>query len=231
MSDTPILSRRRLLAALCVLPCLGTVAWAWNSKPLRLRDLVFPRRLAEVYPGFLYRSGQIGPSLIEETLRDLGIGVIVDLTGPRDDEAQAHEREVASRLGVAYHNFTLNGSGTGDIGEYVGAVEVIARAEAQGKRVLVHCRAGDRRTGGVVAAYQTIVRREPWSRALDELERFNSKPLHNSRLLPYLHENLPTMQEMLVERGVIPEGPVQASDDAPPGHVSSSTRGQSRAAN
>jgi len=113
---------------------------------------------------------------------------------------------------------------------------VIAKAEAAGKRVLVHCRAGDRRTGGVVAAYQTIVRREPWSRAPLELERFSHKPLDTSRLLPYLHENLDTMQEMLIQRGVIrdvPPGPrpSEAMDGAEPSQVSSSQPGGGRAAN
>jgi protein tyrosine/serine phosphatase len=214
-----------------MLPVVATFAWAWNSKPLRLRDLVYPRRLAEVYPGFLYRSGQISPSLIEGTLRDLGIDVIVDLTGPRGDEAQRREREVAAELGLAYHNFTLNGSGTGEIDEYVGALEVIARAEAAGLQVLVHCRAGDRRTGGVVAAYQTLVRGEPWSRALDEIERFNRKPLERSRLLPYLHQNLPTMQARLVDRGVRTDASGYVSGEGGVDSLSRSMIGGSRVAN
>ncbi len=203
MSNTSLGSRRRLLAAACALPLLGFFIWAWNSGPLNLRDRIFPRHLAEVYPGFLYRSGQISPGLIEPTLRELGIDVIVDLNGQRGDEEQMTERETAQRLGIAYHNFTLSGSGTGAVDQYVGAIEVIARAETAGKRVLVHCRAGDRRTGGVVAAYQTIVRKEPWSRAMIELARFSRKPLATSRLLPYLHENLDAMQDMLIARGVI----------------------------
>ncbi len=224
-------SRRSIWIVLCALLALASFSWAWNSKPFRLRDLVQPRRLAEVYPGFLYRSGQISPFLIERTLRDLDIDVIVDLTGPRGDEAQQREREVAARLGLAYHNFTLSGSGTGEVGEYVGALEVIARAEAAGQRVLVHCRAGDRRTGGVIAAYQTLVRREPWSRALVEIERFNRKPLDQSRLLPYLHGNLATMQRRLIDRGVISEGSTYALDGSPSEELSRSLVGAGRAAN
>ncbi len=229
MLDPLALSRRRLLAALCIVSIAAALGWAWNSKPLRLRDRIFPRRLAEVYPGFLYRSGQISPTLLEGTLRDLGIGVIIDLTGERGDEAQVNERLVAERLGIAYQSFTLSGSGTGEVSEYVGALEVIARAEQAGKRVLVHCRAGDRRTGGIVAAYQTVVRREPWSRALSELERFNHKPLEHSRLLPYLHQNLHTIERMLIERGVI-EMPAKALEDGS-SRVSSSISTGRRMAN
>jgi protein tyrosine/serine phosphatase len=188
-----------------MLPVLGFCIWAWNSGPLNVRDRLFPRHLAEVYPGFLYRSGQIAPHLIESTLRDLQIDVIVDLNGQRGDQdhEQKTEQETAQRLGIAYHNFALGGSGTGELSEYVGALEVIARADTAGQRVLVHCRAGDRRTGGVVAAYQAIVRREPPSTVLAELGRFSRKPLDRSRLLPYLHDNLDTMQDMLIQRGVL----------------------------
>ena len=110
-------------------------------------------------------------------IRDSSTGAV--RSPPQPDRAYPARSRDRRHL-VAYHNFSLNGSGTGEVGEYVGAIEVIAKAEAAGKRVLVHCRAGDRRTGGVVAAYQTIVRREPWSRALLELERFSHKPLEHS---------------------------------------------------
>ena len=237
MSNTSLWSRRRLLGAACALPLLGFFIWAWNSGPLNLRDRIFPRHLAEVYPGFLYRSGQISAGLIEPTLRDLGIDVIVDLNGDRGagDEEQKTEQQTAQRLGIAYHNFTLNGSGTGAVDQYVGALEVIARADTAGKRVLVHCRAGDRRTGGVVAAYQAIVRREPWSRAMLELERYSRKPLGSSRLLPYLHENLDTMQAMLIARGVLSgvaatDRPSEALDRYDPSLLSSSKPDGDRAA-
>jgi hypothetical protein len=112
---------------------------------------------------------------------------------------------------------------------------VIAKAEAAGKRALVHCRAGAQngRTGGSLPDDRA---QEPWSRALLELERFSHKPLDTSRLLPYLHENLDTMQEMLIQRGVIrdvPPGPrpSEAMDRAGPSQVSSSQPGGGRAAN
>jgi protein tyrosine/serine phosphatase len=222
---------RTALVWLGVVSLVGALAWAWNSHPLRLRDRVFPRRLVTVYPGFLYRSGQIAPNLIESTLRDLDIKVIVDLTGERGDHAQRTEREVAERLGVAYHSFTLRGSGIGEVDEYARALEVIARADAADEAVLVHCRAGDRRTGGVVAAYQTIVRREPWSRAIEELERFNRKPLEESHLLPYLHENLDDMENLLIERGVLRDAPVQSRDETGAHHLSRTAVDGGRAAN
>src|SRR5262249_50032764 len=155
------------------------------------------------------------------TLRDLEIGVIVDLTGPRGDEAHQVERAAAERLGVAYHNFSLNGSGTGEVHEYVGAIEVIAKAEAAGKRVLVHCRAGDRRTGGLVAAYLTIVRRSRGRGPCSSSSASATSPWTPRACYRYLHENLDTMQEMLIQRGVIrdvPPGPrpSEAMDRAGP---------------
>jgi protein-tyrosine phosphatase len=193
--------KRTGVALLVVVPFF---AWIWNSSPVNLKDRLFPKHLAVVYPDFLYRAGQI--DLIEGTLRDRGIEVIVDLTGENGDLAQRTEREAARELNIDYKVFTLGGSGVGAIDQYVGAVEAIARASDEGQRVLVHCRAGDRRTGGVIAAYQILVRGEPAERAVVELERFARKPLDDSLLLPFLLENLDDIAAGLRQRGVALRG-------------------------
>ena len=226
---------KRVLWVIACCTAWITGQWAWQSKPFHLQDRFFPRQLAEVYPGFLYRSGQIAPNLIEQTLDDLGIDVIVDLSGDRGDRAQEVEREVAARRGVAYHSFALRGNGTGAVDEYVGAIEAIARAEAAGERVLVHCRAGDRRTGGVLSAYQMLVRGESRARATAELGRFaprsfwrqqwaalrkgrfaelgvsHEMPPRQAALLAYVDGNLEEIARGLDERGVKPSAPLHPS--------------------
>jgi protein tyrosine/serine phosphatase len=189
----------RWVSSLCAVVFL---VWAWNSSPINLRDRLFPKHLVEVYPDLLYRSGQIDARLIEGTLRDLDIDLIVDLTGEHGSEEQRVEREVAKRLGIEYRAFQLGGSGTGDVDQYVGAIEAIDRAVSEQRAVLVHCRAGDRRTGGVVAAYQLLVRGESTERAVEEIQRFARRPVHEARLWSYLEEQLPEMARRLSLRGV-----------------------------
>ena len=194
---------------------LAFAAWAWNSSPINLRDRLFPKHLAEVYPGLLYRSGQIDPRLVEETIRDLGIEVIIDLAGDRGSREQELERSIAARLGVEYHPFVLGGSGTGAVEEYVEAVATIARAVEATRPVLVHCRAGDRRTGGVIATYQLLVRGEPPERAFAELRRFARRSVQDSRLAEYLRTHLGEIAQRLAGRGVplrAPSGALAAID-------------------
>jgi len=179
--------------------------WAYGSSPINLRERIFPKNLAEVESGWLYRSGQIRPNLIEGTLRDLDIDVIVDLTedlGLRD-ESQIAEKRVAEQLGIEVRRFPLNGSGMGKIDRYVGAIAEIARAEREGRRVLVHCRAGDRRTGGVIAAYQVLVKGEPVGEVREELERFSGWGGGGERLKRFLGDHLEEIAQGLLDAGVI----------------------------
>jgi protein tyrosine/serine phosphatase len=196
--------RSRWIGLVGLLLLGGFLSWAWNSSPIDLRDRLFPIHLSEVYPG-LYRSGQIAPNLIEGTLRDLKIGLVVDLTHDLGDSdaAQVAEREAIEQLKIERVSYPLGGSGTGAVENYVGAVSAIASAAREGRRVLVHCRAGDRRTGGVVAAYQLLVRGETPERAMQELTRFSRHPERNSKVLTYLNENADEIAAGLVERGVI----------------------------
>jgi len=192
---------KRRWAWLAVVPVAVLLGWMWNSSPFNLKDRIFPKHLYEVYPGFLYRSGQIDARLIEPTLDKLGIDVIIDLGGESTSQAHATEREVAQRKHIEYLAFRLNGNGDGAVDQYVGAVEAIAHAEQAGHRVLVHCRAGDRRTGGVIAVYQMLVRGEPTPRALQELARYSPGGLEESPTLAYLLQNMGQIADGLRARG------------------------------
>lgn len=202
-------ARARIAAVGGTLLFVAFAIWAYGSSPLNLRDRIFPRHLAEVEGGWLYRSGQIRPNLIEGTLRDLEIDVIVDLShdlGP-SDESQVAERRAAERLGIELTRFPLNGSGGGEIDHYAGAIEEIARAGRAGKHVLVHCRAGDRRTGGVIAAYEMLVNGRSFEEARFELERFSRKRGVESNVRRYLAEHIAQIGERLIESHVIAKLP------------------------
>ena len=118
----------------------------------QLARRIFPKNLAEVEGGWLYRSGQIKPNLIEGTLRDLKIDLIVDLSHDLRgrDASQNAERAAAEKLGIEVQRFPMRGTGIGSVENYVGAIAAIERGRREGKRVLLHCRAGDKRTGGVL---------------------------------------------------------------------------------
>lgn len=184
---------------------IAVAAWAWNSSPINLRDRLFPKHLVEVYPDWLYRSGQISPGLIRSTLHRLEIDVVLDLSFDKGgtDAGQIEEQRSVRELGIERVNYPLGGSGTGAVESYVGAVSAIARAEREGRRILVHCRAGDRRTAGVIAAYQLLVRGEPPERAYIELQRFSKKPVARSRIVEYLDRHLDDIGAALLARGVV----------------------------
>jgi protein tyrosine/serine phosphatase len=183
--------------------------WAWGSSPIGLRDRIFPKHLYEVESGWLYRSGQIGPNLIEDTLRDLEIDVIVDLTHevPGGDASQIAERAAAAKLGIEIRHFPMRGTGIGSIENYAGAISAIADAGRQSKHVLVHCRAGDRRTGGVIAAYRMLVEGESVETARAEMERFHGSSITESKLARFLDENLEQIGKALIAAGTIQKLP------------------------
>lgn len=201
--------RSRWLAAGATLVAAAVFAWAWGSSPINLRERIFPKHLGEVEGGWLYRSGQIKPNLIENTLRDLDIDLIVDLTVDRGttDASQNAEREATAKLGIETRRFPMRGDGVGSIENYAGAISAIASAGREGKRVLVHCRAGDRRTGGVIAAYQILVKGKSAADARTEMDRFNPNPASESNLTRFLDEHLEEIGRELIARGVIQKLP------------------------
>jgi protein-tyrosine phosphatase len=161
-----------------------------------------------VEDGRLYRSGQISARLIEPTLRNHHIQVIVALAaaGMKPQDAVAEERAVAD-LGIDRELFALAGDGTGNVEIYAAAVAAIDKATRAGKPVLVHCVAGAQRTGGVIAAYRLLVEHRPAAEAYAEMRRFGHDPHDNPRLLEYLNAHMGEIAGRLVELGVISRMP------------------------
>lgn len=196
-------SRRRLVAGALTLTLVAIGAWAWNSSPLNIKDRLFPKHLVEVEPGRLYRSGQIAANLIGPTLDELKIDLILDLSHDRGDHypAQAAEKRAAAERGIERVNVPLRGSGFGSAADYAKAVGTLARAQERGQRVLVHCRAGDRRTGGVIAAYQLLIQGRSADEARRELERFARRSPDESGLVTFLDRTLPEVSAELARQG------------------------------
>jgi protein tyrosine/serine phosphatase len=195
-------SRRRGLAlgaAALAVVAAGVVAWA------ELRYEFLPKRWVEVEPSQLYRSGQLSRRLVRDVLERNGIRVVVDLNADRpgsNPDAQAEDRAV-EELGIEYHLFPLRGDGSGDVRSYARAIAAIERARRQAKPTLVHCSAGARRTGGVIAAYQVLVRGVPVEAAYRELDRYGATPVSETPLVDWLDRNMAGLAELLKEMGVI----------------------------
>ncbi len=156
-----------------------------------------------VEAGQIYRSGQLHPALVRETLAENDIDVVVDLQYWEDKPGHLAERDAVAALGIEQHRFPLDGNGTGDIEHYALAIQEIHAAVEAGQPVLVHCAAGSQRTGGVIAAYRTLVQGKPVDVAVAEMERYDWDPEDDTILLEYLDENIATLAQRLVALGVI----------------------------
>lgn len=211
------MNRRRLKLAggvsAAVLVAGSIVFWIF------FRYEVIPKRLVELESNMLFRSGQISSRLIRETLEENGIRVIVDLQAENDWPEHVAEAEAGRELGIRYARFPLGGHGTGDPRNYALAISAIERALERKEPTLVHCAAGARRTGGVIAMYQVLVEGLSTEEAYLELDRYGSPPVAETPLPAYLNENMAAIARDLVEMGVIeavPEPLPQFSDPAAP---------------
>ena len=192
-------SLRRLEWIALTLVLLGGAAWIWNSNPVRLKDRVMPREFAKVEPR-LYRSGQIDRGLLEGVLNEYGIDFVVDLQNDERGVDQDEERRLLAEKGLRHVRIPMPGSGIADADSYARAVAAIQNALDEGSNVLVHCTAGGRRTGGVLAAWELLVRGDE-VRANQELERcaYGADP---ARLRAFLISNLAAISARLRELNV-----------------------------
>jgi protein tyrosine phosphatase (PTP) superfamily phosphohydrolase (DUF442 family) len=208
-------SHRVILVAVGAVIVVGGGIWAWDDL---LKERIFPKRFGVVDAGSVYRSGQLHPALVERTLRERGIEVIVDLDPDDTPEARA-EALAADRLGIEHRLFPLIGDGTGDIEQYAQAILRMKSAVDAGDPVLVHCSAGTYRTGGVVAMYRVLL--EGWTpeQARDEMLEYDWKA--KDPILPaYLNRNISALATRLVELGAldaVPD-PLPVFPQPPTGH-------------
>jgi protein tyrosine phosphatase (PTP) superfamily phosphohydrolase (DUF442 family) len=166
-----------------------------------------PRNWGQVEPG-LYRSGRLAATLSEKTLREHRIEVMVSLLNDNPARPDAVElARAATALGIERHIFSMDGNGTSTPQRYAAAVAAIDSARKRDKRVLVHCKAGAQRTGGVIATYELLVRGATPAMAFEQMTAFGHDPDDNPKLLPWLNENLPAIAAELVRLGVIDRVP------------------------
>ena len=134
----------------------------------------------------LYRGGQ--PS--KEGFRLLaaqGVQIIVDQRGSRDNE-----RKVVTELGMEYvpmQWFCLKPR------DEVFAEFLQLLRKNPGKKVFVHCRVGDDRTGAMIAVYRMAEEGWPVEKAQDEMKRFHYNFVHRHLICPPLEDYLEKFPE------------------------------------
>lgn len=131
---------------------------------------------------FLYRGGQPTEAGFKN-LRKLGVDIVVDLRGSRE-----YERKLVTGLGMRYVAIPWHCYSPRD--EHFARFLALLR-ENPDKKVFVHCRLGDDRTGMEIAAYRMA--EEGWTadEAGNEMEAYGANWFHRTicpRLRPYEQE-------------------------------------------
>ncbi|MCF7975277.1 MAG: hypothetical protein K9N55_15790 [Phycisphaerae bacterium] len=169
---------------------------------------MFPTKWGCVEPNSVYRSGQLSSALVERTLKKNGIQVIVALNGAStEDPWKVAEEKAAEKLGIEFKRFELKGDGTGDIENYAKTIEAVVQAEQAKKRILVHCSAGELRSGGTLACYRMLVKGDDPKDVLKEMLKYGYEPRRDEALVPFINENMGKLAGLLVEKGVIQKIP------------------------
>jgi protein tyrosine phosphatase (PTP) superfamily phosphohydrolase (DUF442 family) len=139
--------------------------------------MAVPRRVAEV-PNFaevtprLYRGGQPGIQGIV-ALKQMGMDIVVDMRGGHNRKEQAElEKRGMRYVSIPWHCPLPRDK------PFARFLELIEQNSK--KKIFVHCRLGDDRTGMAVAAYRMA--EEGWSaeEAMKEMKRFGFTRAHHA---------------------------------------------------
>lgn len=159
-----------------------------SSLPSEARHFAAPRLNLQGVPNF----GQVTPRLYRGAqpteegfagIAKLGINIVVDLRGSR-----ASERRVVTGLGMRYVAFPWHCYSPRD--EVLAQFLTLLR-ENPGKKVFVHCKVGDDRTGMDIAAYRMVEQGWTAEEARKEMEAYGVNWFHRMicpRLRSYENE-------------------------------------------
>jgi hypothetical protein len=139
----------------------------------------------ELIPDF----GEVTPTLFRgaqprkhgfEALAKLGIQIVVDLRGDRDGE-----RKEVTALGMQYVPMHWQCSYPKD---RIFADFLILIRKNPDKKIFVHCRVGDDRTGMMIAAYRMAELGWTPKQAMDEMTKYGFSLVHRRLICPRLSE-------------------------------------------
>jgi protein tyrosine/serine phosphatase len=123
----------------------------------------------EVSPN-LYRGGQPGADGLK-ALKKMGVSIVIDMRGSKSK----HEQTFVEELGMEYVSIPWHCPFPDDA-PFVKFLNLIEHNH--GKKIFVHCRLGDDRTGMAIASYRMA--EEGWSadEAMKEMELFGFGGVH-----------------------------------------------------
>ncbi len=140
-------------------------------------DLLATDNFHAVDPGELYRSGQMNPETLKNTIRRWGIQCVFNLRGDGNSDWYRGETNVLESMGVPHHDFALSA------GRRLGVAEmdsIVQALKAAPKPILIHCNGGADRSALVSALYCYSILEEPASQADRQLTPFYGH-------IPYFH--------------------------------------------
>lgn len=120
----------------------------------------------------LFRGGQPTADGLK-TLKDMGVEIDIDLRGG----ASHNEQAAAEKLGLQYISIPSHCPFPSDA-PWAHFLKVMQ--ENRGKKVFVHCRLGDDRTGLAIAAYRMSEQEWSSTEALQEMKSFGFTTLHRA---------------------------------------------------
>lgn len=123
----------------------------------------------EVTPN-LYRGGQPGADGLK-TLQKMGVSIVIDMRGSRSER----EQKAVEELGMEYVSIPWHCPFPSDhaFAKFLTVIE-----QNPGKKIFVHCRLGNDRTGMAIASYRMA--EEGWSadEAMKEMQLFGYRGIH-----------------------------------------------------
>ena len=120
------------------------------------------RNLRTVEPGVLYRSGQMSPEAFERVVRERDIRTVFSLRDARfsgSEQTDDFEQKLCESTGRKFHRLPIPDWEPVD-GRIPGEetvrlfLNLLAQPEETPRPMLVHCFAGEHRTGAMVAVYR-----------------------------------------------------------------------------
>lgn len=172
-----------LLTAASAQSTAGNAAPTQHSMGSR-RHYIGLANFAEVTPN-LYRGGQPGADGLK-ALKKMGVSIVIDMRGSRSE----HEQKAVEELGMKYVSIPWHCPFPSDFA-FARFLNVIEQNPE--KKIFVHCRLGNDRTGMAIASYRMA--EQGWSadQAMTEMKLFGYRGIHRliCPTLPHYEKEFP----------------------------------------
>lgn len=106
----------------------------------------------------VFRSAQLKPKELSHLIASKHIDIVLNVRGGSDEEAwYKEEKELTLSLGKEYHALGFSVYRPPSKERFIDIINVIEKAKAENKNLLIHCKAGADRTGLISAISQIIL--------------------------------------------------------------------------